>query len=990
MVVYSMRPLTALEVIHAVRIETAHDFSDYSGVERLLRMVGGLIVKRRDGTLALEHQVLHDFISENDTVEMLDIRPILAKACVHAILSGDGFNFADMQSTGYNEGQRAKEKYPFVAYAVAFWGFHLRDLEESIDDDLREKALRIFSQERLVQACSKGLERSKVNRVHPAFLKGGSPVHLAAAFDLSPTLHELIQRRLFSFELLDEQLNTPLHWAAQFGASSTSSLLLRLIDMDAFGQNSDEESDPPGLLQSLKLSTRLGFSGGLERRGPSSAPTKMIHVRNTKGRTALSEAAESGNAKIVRLLLQKDPALCHLKDNFGCTPLFLAATDGHKDIVDMLLDAGSDVNVDCRLHTLPWEPGFDMSFTVLSSTCVMGHQNLVRTLLERPMIDIDLRGPMGMSALAYAAESGNTAIARLLLSKGANVNSLSRNNRTPLSYAAESARVYMVELLLQQHGVDINVADKDGRTAFSYAAERGDPDTAKALLKHPVTQPHLADYSNRTPLSYAAERGYANTVKALLEEPGILPHLADNNDRTPLSYASEGGNSETVDLLLAAPQSAEDQLTAGVDFKSRWGCTALYYGARSGRLSVMEKLLAAGANPNATRNSYGETPLFCAVEKGFVTIAELLLSHNADPNVLVQPDTTPLCYAVENGFTSIADALIRNKADLNLGTPKTGRTPVCIAAFVGSDSLLRQLATNGADMDKPSLSGWTPACFATDTRHDRAFRTLLELGVDVHAGPPGETPLLIAAGQGVDPVVELLLAKNLLTQDDRREAMHCSARKGHGATVCLFLQRLPVDATTLDDDGSTTFGRYVAEIFPMMHRVKDEVFAACMDRKDFNVNQRDHDGRTLFWWACNVGDTAFISKLCAAPRIDVNLTDKAGISPLRTVVDGLLQPRWDMVDLGLIMESLTQLVTIDSLDMNALDSDGRTLLMRSVTPIGPSSRVVVEILLSRRDVDVGIVDHKGETALSYARSQKLGWPSGVVELLENYQHGANV
>lgn len=82
------------------------------------------------------------------------------------------------------------------------------------------------------------------------------------------------------------------------------------------------------------------------------------------------------------------------------------------------------------------------------------------------------------------------SVVKLLLSRGANVESRDSENRTALSHAAQGkAHSYqrnskkqdaVIKLLLEQ-GVDADSKDSQGRTPLSYAAERGHEDAVKLL-----------------------------------------------------------------------------------------------------------------------------------------------------------------------------------------------------------------------------------------------------------------------------------------------------------------------------------------------------------------------------------------------------------------------------------------------------------------------------------------------------------------------------
>ena len=79
-----------------------------------------------------------------------------------------------------------------------------------------------------------------------------------------------------------------------------------------------------------------------------------------------------GQKEIVRLLLSQEDVLVNGVDNDGETALMVAATVGHKSIVDMLLQRTADVN---RQD--------DDGSTALIYASLYGHNEIVRTLLSQ-------------------------------------------------------------------------------------------------------------------------------------------------------------------------------------------------------------------------------------------------------------------------------------------------------------------------------------------------------------------------------------------------------------------------------------------------------------------------------------------------------------------------------------------------------------------------------------------------------------------------------
>lgn len=85
--------------------------------------------------------------------------------------------------------------------------------------------------------------------------------------------------------------------------------------------------------------------------------------------------------------------------------------------------------------------------------------------------------------LHYAAMKGSSEIARLLITKGADVNCLNELSQTPLIRAVIYKNGEAVRLLLEQ-GAKIDVRDVNNSNAWDIAQQNDNRDIEKLLLKH--------------------------------------------------------------------------------------------------------------------------------------------------------------------------------------------------------------------------------------------------------------------------------------------------------------------------------------------------------------------------------------------------------------------------------------------------------------------------------------------------------------------------
>lgn len=142
-----------------------------------------------------------------------------------------------------------------------------------------------------------------------------------------------------------------------------------------------------------------------------------------------------------------------------------------------------------------------------------GHADMTRMLLERGAEVESMAG--SSNALQKACKGGHFEVAKILLENGANANSFDRWKWTPLHHAAHGGHSSLVALLLE-NAADPNAQSPLGLTACHIAASIGDTDTIVLLLdnKHDLKR---VTRDKHTPLHEAAEGGHLSVIRLLLQ-----------------------------------------------------------------------------------------------------------------------------------------------------------------------------------------------------------------------------------------------------------------------------------------------------------------------------------------------------------------------------------------------------------------------------------------------------------------------------------------
>ncbi|GMH62956.1 hypothetical protein TrST_g9899 [Triparma strigata] len=181
---------------------------------------------------------------------------------------------------------------------------------------------------------------------------------------------------------------------------------------------------------------------------------------------ALVDAAEGGDANKVQELLAAgaDVNYSKVKKN-GCTPLYIAAQNGHLDVVQALVDARADVNKAMAVD----------GCTPLYVAAFNGHLDVVQALVAGKA-NVNKAKTDGWTPLRVANHYNHTSIVACLKSAAA-------TNNSALVDAAERGDTNKVGELLAA-GADVNYSKEgnEGRTALYKAALNGHLDVVQALV----------------------------------------------------------------------------------------------------------------------------------------------------------------------------------------------------------------------------------------------------------------------------------------------------------------------------------------------------------------------------------------------------------------------------------------------------------------------------------------------------------------------------
>ena len=374
---------------------------------------------------------------------------------------------------------------------------------------------------------------------------------------------------------------------------------------------------------------------------------------------ALTGAVRANDAALVRQVLRRHPALkSRLNEplpnfDFEAPALIGAVNRGNREMVDVLLDAGADINARTRW----WAGSFGVfdgdpklaSFLIergayvdIHAAARLGMFDRVKVLVESNPALVHARGGDGQMPLHFAA---TVEIAAYLLDHGAEIDARDIDHEsTAAQYMAGCTswpRTDVLRYLISRGAqTDIFMAASLGDLELVRKYLDADPALVRVSVSDkdfPMKNPHsggsIYNYtfgSGRTPHMIARQFGYEEVFRLLMERSPLWLQL---------TQACEVGDEALVKELMARHPKLAETLTEKA--RRRIVGTAMRNNTEGIRL-----MLSVGW-PADVRGDKAQTPLHWAAWHGNVAMVRELLGHHVP--LEAQEDeykATPLGWAI--------------------------------------------------------------------------------------------------------------------------------------------------------------------------------------------------------------------------------------------------------------------------------------------------------------------------------------------------------
>jgi len=155
----------------------------------------------------------------------------------------------------------------------------------------------------------------------------------------------------------------------------------------------------------------------------------------------------------------------------------------------------------------------------------------------------------------------------------------------------------------------------------------------------------------------AAMKRDVSAMRTLLQQKADV-NMPQPDGSTALHWATHFDDVSMVQILIGAG--------ANVKAANRFGVTPLSLACQNGNSAIAQKLLQAGADPNAALSDLGETPLMMAARTGNLDTVRVLLDNGASVNAKENSKSqTALMWAASEGHPAVVKLLIDRGAEVN-------------------------------------------------------------------------------------------------------------------------------------------------------------------------------------------------------------------------------------------------------------------------------------------------------------------------------------
>ncbi|KAJ4859190.1 ankyrin repeats (3 copies) domain-containing protein [Trichoderma breve] len=607
-VTLAKRQITTLELQHALATQSGmttlsqDDLPDLTDITSAC--VGLLTVDEESRIIRLVHYTTHEYLEQTRNSWFPGAEESILRSCL-TYLSFEIFKSGHCRS---DEGfEHRIGSFPLFHYAANHWECHLSHNTEVIDE-----VLHLLECQTSVEAS---LQARLVLKQHPLhqnysqeFPSNMTGLHAAAVLGLTEATKLLLERG-YSPDAIDSYNYTPLSLASIYGHEAVAELLV-VAGADLEIKDLKYKRTP------LMWASARGYEAMVKLLLEKASD---VNAQDCVGRTPLSLAANFQDKRIIKLLLQRGSDVdiyqlieggtdLNARTYANRTILSHAAELGRQNVIQLLIETGKvDLN----------EADGETGLTPLHYAVISGHLSIVE-LLANAGAQLEIKEKENrMTALGLAIHHKQKDVFDFLLKRDANIHIPDRDGRTSLYNAAIWGELAIIRQLVDK-GVDINARTSDGQTALFAVIGLEDFDAVRLLVELGADI-NAREESGRTPLHYASIVGNIDIIEVvrLLVQFGADIDTRGSDSVTPLMSSILLRHSDNIQSLI--------DLGADANARDKRGRSALFYAIHDDDAPVVELLVGMDDVDINRPDAEGTTPIMLAMRLESHEIIKILL-----------------------------------------------------------------------------------------------------------------------------------------------------------------------------------------------------------------------------------------------------------------------------------------------------------------------------------------------------------------------------
>jgi|GEM_PF-5172634 len=347
---------------------------------------------------------------------------------------------------------------------------------------------------------------------------------------------------------LSSTTSTPLYSACRDGNKELVTFLLS-VDVDCMacndnGANSAHALVATGDFKILKLLIKSLPNDG--------ARNKFVNKQMAEGIVPLHIAAMKDDESVVKVLLLAG-ADCMICEENGLSSMDMAAKSGSLKSIKLFVESLPDHESRSKLVNAQ---SASVSGSPLHIACQDNHVAVARYLLSVGA-DYNFHGPYGFGPIHAAARKGSLEAIKLLVEifpgniiSSEFVNRQTVDGITPIYYACQGDHADVVEYLLSV-GADCSISPDDGLGVMHIASQNGNLEVVKLLVENHNDSSISSNLLNMqwsdgaTALFLACQNGHFNVVEYLLNCTSVLLRPIIRTYDEFIEFGIENGESAT-------------------------------------------------------------------------------------------------------------------------------------------------------------------------------------------------------------------------------------------------------------------------------------------------------------------------------------------------------------------------------------------------------------------------------------------------------------